>query len=655
MKFGKIGFKGSETMEKYETLVEYYQDTHKEKVSEELREFLLKRERMINLNGRKVKFDECNIKSLKFTRVEYYSSAMDTVKFKLILFSQYELIKNTKPEATIVLRSGHFYTKIGGSFSTKLDSISDLEEDINDSNKYTKSLVPVISAEQLDKKATEFLEYFYPDALKEPMRLPVTEMLNNKNIKWLKAPLDDNTSGKIYFARDIVDVYNSEYSGPFTFGKKNYIEQVEVEPATILINYDKVFENPPAMRNTLVHEAVHWFFHRNYFELKHFLNAEYTCMECYKAENMYSDEEVWWMELQARRLAPRILMPYEPAKKKLEEIIEELNSLFRNKQITFVGAWNEVLKRFANFFGVTLTSAKYRIHELGYYQIDGIFNYIKGERQSDYAVRRGILKERQTFTISKEQLLRILQSNEKLAKAFKDKKLAYTNGMVVANNTKYFDGDSLTEYALAHPEECCLIFNVEAEKNFIIDEHGEKVFLSSSKGSGNTKNIPDEYQALKVIGMGGINWTHFNAHAEDIPKDLAGTIKYHYDKWVENGKALTPPEYRTNVTVAEDIGVTDLTFRKYKKDASSVDRLKALKIGLAMELSTPYLLDLIDKVDEHKVKLTEENIIFNTIVYGAAQNRVNIVAVYNSLKKIGKEDVLKLNSTWVKNHADDII
>lgn len=86
-------------------------------------------------------------------------------------------------------------------------------------------------------------------------------------------------------------------------------EVIDVEPGTVLINFDAVVRRQLGVyRNTMIHEAIHWFFHSNYFELQQLLDGELKCAICYKGESYYPNSEIAWMEWQARSIAPRVLM-----------------------------------------------------------------------------------------------------------------------------------------------------------------------------------------------------------------------------------------------------------------------------------------------------------------------------------------------------------
>ena len=110
--------------------------------------------------------------------------------------------------------------------------------------------------------------------------------------------------------------------------------------------------------------------------------------------------------------------------------------------------------------------------------------------------------------------------------------------MLVVNNQKYvnYQKYEMTEYALEHADECCLIFNVTRlgiNENGMYDKYS---FLFSSPGQRKEIKQVEQEQAVRVIRMADIASSHFETHKHKIPNDFAGTLTYHYDKskWRNN-------------------------------------------------------------------------------------------------------------------------
>ena len=214
----------------------------------------------------------------------------DNVEFAVHFKAEYLLCYNVLDVDSdwlpIVEKSGYFIFGMKGSFKKGFvpkgkDDVKKLDEE---PETISSSLVPIISREEMDSYATKFLKEFCPEALEKPMRLDVVNvnMLASKGVKVYYAPLGDNIFGKTYFANDTAEVYKKD--DDFDFLPSGETETIEVEAGTVLINFDAVLEYPIGVyRNTMIHEAFHWFFHSNYFELQQLLDDELKCAVCTKA------------------------------------------------------------------------------------------------------------------------------------------------------------------------------------------------------------------------------------------------------------------------------------------------------------------------------------------------------------------------------------
>ena len=82
-----------------------------------------------------------------------------------------------------------------------------------------------------------------------------------------------------------------------------------------------------------------------------------------------------WMEWQANALAPKILMPAEMTKRKIEELLIRYHVEF--SRLNEADIMQMVLTELSDFFGVSLQAAKLRAVDLGYNMwMDDIFQAI---------------------------------------------------------------------------------------------------------------------------------------------------------------------------------------------------------------------------------------------------------------------------------------
>ena len=135
--------------------------------------------------------------------------------------------------------------------------------------KYDKvTLVPInVCRDNYDEVAADFLKHYgCAQYLTTPMPIPIFEIAHKRMFLtvYTNQQLSENGDvlGTIAFFDGDLDVYDP--------GTKSYIG-FPVKKGTILV--DCTIEHEGRENNTIAHECVHWYIHRNYFGN---LRIEYT-------------------------------------------------------------------------------------------------------------------------------------------------------------------------------------------------------------------------------------------------------------------------------------------------------------------------------------------------------------------------------------------
>lgn len=350
----------------------------------------------------------------------------------------------------------------------------------------TSSFVPYIKEEDLEYHAQKFLEKYYPEALKTPMPLSMRELTKRMRLKVLTGRLKGGIFGKCYF---------KDKKGRTKDGAETVIKR-----GTIVCDTNAFFFNGVgSLNNTIVHECVHWELHRKFFALMHLLNSSLSYIGCtvlgedVKMFDPSLAESYKWMEWQANALAPRILMPAEMTKLKFEQIkAEEVIKGEKN----FALIYQRTIDRLAAFFDVTVTSVKIRLLELGFDYLKGIHDYIDNKPTKPYLYNASKIKPEQSFSAGFVDAVVSSTFNMQLREALGKRTVVYANGFFVLNDRKYTYKDKesgrqeLTDYALAHMDECCLVFDHErTNKSSFNDKYYSMCFLCRSQGNEFNSNI----------------------------------------------------------------------------------------------------------------------------------------------------------------------
>ncbi len=227
------------------------------------------------------------------------------------------------------------------------------------------SNAPHICRDEFDKEALEFLEKYYPEALEQPMAVPILYVVRHRmGLRVVEKRLTEDFSvlGQMCFTSGLTEIYDKE-DGSYKMVKARF--------GTMIIDPDTIAKrNEGCKNNTIAHEAFHWHKHRDYhiaislFDSKkavRILSAFGEYDESNRAN--WSDED--WMEWQARGIAPRILMPPEQFDEMATRYIEE-----HSNEADLHGSWylhRAVINSLADFFQVSKQSAEIRLSERGYY------------------------------------------------------------------------------------------------------------------------------------------------------------------------------------------------------------------------------------------------------------------------------------------------
>lgn len=230
--------------------------------------------------------------------------------------------------------------------------------DIYDVNPKTGALI--LGKNRLDDYAEVFLGRYCEDALKTPMPLPVEKMIKDAQLTIKTASLsrDLDVFGCCLLQNGYVDVYDK---------KTGKSESMFFEAGTLLFDPDSEWMyGEGSKRNTLIHEMIHWDKDKRYFEILAYKNKKdseklYPIM-CRQSKMFFEPaegkktklNEVQWLEWQAHRLAPRVLMPKNMFLKKAEELLGN-----------GIDSCDELIHQLAEFFIVSRSSVKYRLIEVG--------------------------------------------------------------------------------------------------------------------------------------------------------------------------------------------------------------------------------------------------------------------------------------------------
>lgn len=287
-----------------------------------------------------------------------------------------------------------------------------------------KSGALILGANRLDDYATKFLKKYCEEALSTPMPLPIEDMLQKANLTVQTASLSRNLD--IFGCCMLLDGYVKIYDPD----KGDYVPTF-YPAGTLLFDPDSEWAyGEGCKRNTLIHEMIHWEKDQMYFKILERKNKKakeelYPIM-CRQSRRNFEppsgkrtkQNEVEWLEWQAHKLAPRVLMPKAMFIKKAEELL--------NGQIE---TCDSLVDELADFFKVSRTSTKIRLIEVG------LENHLVG--MTDYAAVFDELKRKEHIAISFEDAFTLLSENVVFEDWVKTYNMVFVDGYFVVADKKY--------------------------------------------------------------------------------------------------------------------------------------------------------------------------------------------------------------------------
>lgn len=331
--------------------------------------------------------------------------------------------------------------------------------DIYDINRKTGALI--LGKNRLDDYATKYLTRHCRKALETPMPLPVDEIMEKVNLTVKEVSLSRNLDifGCCLLLDGEVEIYDHEGSTS---------KSVLFPAGTVLIDPDSAAAyGEGAKRNTLIHEALHWEKDKRYFEILAVKNAAaseklYPIM-CRQSETFYEppegkktkENEVKWLEWQAHRLAPRVLMPFEMFKQKALELIDG----YQNPQLDIVPSCDALIEDLSTFFIVSRMSVKYRLIEVGLLGRISCFD--------DFDAVFGEINNCKEFVaLTPVEAYQLLSQNSSLQEWVSGGRFVFADGYFVLADKRYLtakeDGLHLTAKAKKNLAQC--VINIREQK-----------------------------------------------------------------------------------------------------------------------------------------------------------------------------------------------
>ncbi|MEW7987706.1 MAG: ImmA/IrrE family metallo-endopeptidase [Candidatus Thiodiazotropha sp.] len=213
--------------------------------------------------------------------------------------------------------------------------------------------VPILSRDDIERKAEEIIEYYFPGSLLEPNVTPLSEIAIN-------------------FKNDFNVLFSFEEDLGLTNKGNKILGKFVTKPRAIFV--DKSLDyNDPRWSFTLAHEIGHLILHRHVsIDLgKEHYSVFSDTIEQIKASLVQPWSPYQWLEWQANSFASSLLMPRVRFHKAFQSAMREHPSS-RNKQYIYldqqpdnIRLLKEIKKNLERIFQVSSASLENRMKEVG--------------------------------------------------------------------------------------------------------------------------------------------------------------------------------------------------------------------------------------------------------------------------------------------------
>lgn len=317
----------------------------------------------------------------------------------------------------------------------------------------TDSFIPFNKKENYEKLAIRFLKYYLNENYKK-YPLNVMELVNKVGVRVYTSTNFEDSLGKVIFKDCEVQLSQDR--------QKTWIEK-----GTIIINLKNMYltGNNKLARTTLVHECLHWHYHRKAFEIIMLLNDQYKYFD-FKEYNQNDADPIKsalaWMEVQAYAVTKSCLMLKDNVDKYITTSFDELKKHYKNA-IELVDYYYSIVNSISDAFGTTISDTVKRLIFLGYKEVENLRNEYYGS-YIDSVVQNEKLNEHQTRRISKQIYDYMINNSPNLKLAIQSGLYVYAEGFVVIKSPEYVirigDNYILNSNSRINIEECSLIFNI---------------------------------------------------------------------------------------------------------------------------------------------------------------------------------------------------
>ena len=451
--------------------------------------------------------------------------------------------------------------------------------------KLDKYLVPVLRRDEIDKYSEDILEWYFPEAAKDPKLRNPRELAKKLGLSIMNLRLykRSKTKGIILFHDSTVLVQPERIPGEHDNPPP---QEVAVPAMTIVLNshadssYDYDLD--------LYHECIHFIWHFLFYRLQDMHNNDVNEIKMVRRTAIKDRDytnPIEFIEQQAWYGSYGLMMPITFMRETIGKMYKEcIANKRKDGAFDHDGRRYEVIARnMSNQFDLSKARIRARMIQLGYHAARGALNYVDGRYIVPFAFSEmESATGTETYVIDHKAIALLYQKDKAFQDIMQSGHFAYVDGHVVycdsGNIIHTCDGSRLSAWANAHIDRVSLRFS----KIYTGDHKYTYTFgqMSSEEDLRNSFKFLDVNSSLTIKEAERMK----NQLMEDMPVSFHGALSY-----IMKGR-VTVDELVKRIPISRS---TLLRLRTEERKKYNLDQVIAICIGLNLP---PWLSEiLLDK------------------------------------------------------------
>ncbi|MBO6228996.1 MAG: hypothetical protein J6O50_00385 [Ruminiclostridium sp.] len=354
-----------------------------------------------------------------------------------------------------------------GEFTCSVESLTDKRKRRESGYELLNPfLVPYCTNQRMDEIAEEiWVKYGMPEALVCSEARNAYELARRMGLDIQYLPVyDHNGINSIMVFEDTAVRIGNDKTELRPDGTKERI--TDDEPKTVLVPANTIIVNINVVNKdyssfNIFHECIHYELHYAFFRLQSMTSNDVRLVNAIEIEEEkakgYKDP-IYFMEKQANRGAYGLMMPAAATRKMIVKERDKAENCRHNGE-----RYEAAGKSMAKTLCLPYFRIRARMIQLGFMEAKGALNFADKKLIKPFAFDIEAWKaEEHTFIIDWKTVDELRRTSKDFQIIMANRRYIYVDGHVVRNEPKYVNcwknGYTLTEWANAHVDECCLRF-----------------------------------------------------------------------------------------------------------------------------------------------------------------------------------------------------